>query len=68
MTSNKVWMKNSNNSNNDYDENDYDEDESFHKSGKKKYSPRKRPVRNWKKEWGSTDSDDDVDMFNKRMK
>lgn len=46
--------------NTDYND-EYDDDEyGAKKTGKKKQSPRRRPVRNWKKAWTSI-HDDDLD-------
>jgi hypothetical protein len=46
---------------------DYDEDDEYgeRKTGKKKQSPRRRPVRNWKKAWNTVDGEEEIDDMNR---
>lgn len=41
--------------------NDYDDDEDDYRPAKKKESPRRRPVRNWKKAWSDQEFLEDDD-------
>lgn len=57
-------MKNSKSRNSDKNR-DYEDDE--YGNGKKKFSPRRRPVRNWTKAWSEHEKDYDEleDFFGK---
>ena len=57
-------MKNNKKSN--HDRYEYDDEEDY-RPAKKKDSPRRRPVRNWKKVWAEHETDwEEIDDFHQR--